>query len=64
MESSPDPICTIERIDQIFDLLEKCSLLIEQPIINYQPKPKVTVDEEGWSTIPVTSSLNDDNKQE
>jgi hypothetical protein len=52
LDPSPNPVCNSERIDEIFTLLENSPLLIEEQVSNYQPKRKITVGEDGWSTIP------------
>lgn len=60
LDPSPDTVCTVERIDEIFALLEQCPVLLpsEEPCstshARYE-KPQITVDSDGWSTIPVTS---------
>ncbi|KAL7309957.1 hypothetical protein PS15m_010772 [Mucor circinelloides] len=60
LDPSPDTVCTVERIDEIFALLEQCPELLpsEEPCstshARYE-KPQITVDSDGWSTIPVTS---------
>ncbi|KAI8061876.1 AAA domain-containing protein [Gilbertella persicaria] len=50
LDPSPDPICTTERIDEIFERLEACPLLIERTAYRIE-KPTTVVDSEGWLTI-------------
>lgn len=54
LDPSPEPECSEERIDEMFDLLNQCPLLV--PEFNNEnrdyEKPKIIVDSDGWSTIP------------
>jgi hypothetical protein len=61
LNPSPDTECTEERIDEIFSLLDACPLLLtEKDHIPFE-KLKITVDEDGWSTIPSKKTGNNKN---
>lgn len=61
LDPSPDPECTEERIDEIFALLDGCPpLLVEKEHTPFE-KLKITVDEDGWSTIPSKKSSDSNN---
>lgn len=55
LDPSPTTECTDERIDEIFRLLDASPNLLRDlqniPTERSPSKPKVTVDEEGWSTV-------------
>ncbi|CAO3636162.1 unnamed protein product [Mucor hiemalis] len=58
LDPTSNPVCTTERIDEIFSLLQECPLLIEEHTNNFPQKQKPEVDEDGWTTIPPTK-IND-----
>ncbi|KAI9338637.1 AAA domain-containing protein [Pilaira anomala] len=55
LDPSPTMECTDERIDEIFRLLDASPNLLRNqqnpPTERTPSKPKITVDEEGWSTV-------------
>ncbi|GAA5798272.1 hypothetical protein HPULCUR_003672 [Helicostylum pulchrum] len=52
LDPSPDSECTEERIDEIFSLLDASpNLLQDCNSVHKIAKPKVIIDEEGWSTV-------------
>ncbi|KAI7906130.1 AAA domain-containing protein [Cokeromyces recurvatus] len=63
LNPSPDPVCTTERINEIFTLLEACPLLIPEYVPTHYEKPKITIDSDGWATIPKRNNNSSDNKQ-
>lgn len=53
LEPNPEPEYSDERIDEIFELLEECPLLIEErnPIPRQHIPPPLP-DQDGWTTMP------------
>lgn len=61
LDPSSSPECTEERIDEMFELLDQCPSLIPETNNDkhiYYEKPKITTDNDGWSTIPTRQNNN------
>ncbi|KAI8368410.1 AAA domain-containing protein [Choanephora cucurbitarum] len=51
LDPSPNPVCTEERVSEVFELLSACPVLGEERVAHKLPKYKEVVDSEGWTTI-------------
>ncbi|KAI8380827.1 AAA domain-containing protein [Blakeslea trispora] len=63
LDPSPNPICTEERVTEVFELLSACPVLKEEREAYKVPKYKEIVDSEGWSTITRSDNESSNNGQ-